>query len=70
MRRCRWLADLAAGPFRWAGEHIACELPGGSVLFTTRRGGVSEPPYDTLNLGLLTADDPRRWTPTETAWPR
>ena len=45
-------------PFHWAGEHIACELPGGSALFTTRRGGVSEPPYDTLNLGLLTADDP------------
>lgn len=45
-------------PFHWAGEHIGCELPGGSVLFTTRRGGVSQPPYDALNLGLLTADDP------------
>jgi YfiH family protein len=44
-------------PFRWAGQHIGCELPGGGVLFTTRRGGVSEPPYDTLNLGLPTADD-------------
>ena len=45
-------------PFRWDGEHIACELPGGRVLFTTRRGGCSKPPYDTLNLGLLTDDDP------------
>jgi len=45
-------------PFAWAGEHIGCELPGGHVLFTTRRGGVSALPYDTLNLGLLTDDDP------------
>jgi len=33
-------------------------LPGGRALFTTRRGGVSRPPCDTLNLGLITADDP------------
>jgi YfiH family protein len=45
-------------PFGWDGEHIGCELPGGRVLFTTRRGGVSQAPYDTLNLGLLTDDDP------------
>ncbi|MEY2515477.1 MAG: purine-nucleoside/S-methyl-5-thioadenosine phosphorylase / adenosine deaminase [bacterium] len=44
-------------PFRWQGEHIACALPGGSVLFTTRRGGVSAAPYDTLNLGIHTDDD-------------
>jgi len=44
-------------PFQWVGEHIGCSLPGGRVLFTTRRGGVSEPPYDSLNLGLRTADD-------------
>ena len=46
-----------AAPFRWAGEHIGCALPGGHALFTTRRGGVSAPPYDTLNLGVLTDDD-------------
>jgi hypothetical protein len=45
-------------PFRRSGEHIACSLPGGEVLFTTRRGGVSRPPYDTLNLGRFTDDDP------------
>lgn len=45
-------------PFAWVGEHIAIALPGGRVLFTTRRGGVSQPPYDTLNLGPLTGDDP------------
>ena len=52
------MSDLLPVPFGWAGEHIGCELPGGRVLFTTRRGGVSKPPYDTLNLGLLTDDDP------------
>ena len=48
-----------AAPFAWAGDHIAAELGSGArVLFTTRRGGVSRPPYDTLNLGFLTEDDP------------
>jgi YfiH family protein len=45
-------------PFHRAGDHIGCALPGGRVLFTTRRGGVSAAPYDTLNLGILTDDDP------------
>jgi len=45
-------------PFFNDGDHIGCELPGGRVLFTTRRGGVSQAPYDTLNLGLLTDDEP------------
>jgi YfiH family protein len=45
-------------PFAWEGEHIGCALPGGRALFTTRRGGVSDAPYDTLNLGLFTDDDP------------
>ncbi len=45
-------------PFAWVGEHVGCALPGGRVLFTTRRGGVSSPPYDSLNLGILTGDDP------------
>ncbi len=43
--------------FRWAGEHIAIDLPGGRVLFTTRRGGVSTGPYTSLNLGLWTDDE-------------
>ena len=33
-------------------------LPGASVTFTTRQGGVSEGPYESLNLGILTDDDP------------
>ena len=35
-------------------------LPGGRVVFSTRQGGVSEGPYESLNLGILTADDPPR----------
>ncbi|MEA2351127.1 MAG: purine-nucleoside/S-methyl-5-thioadenosine phosphorylase / adenosine deaminase [Thermoleophilaceae bacterium] len=33
------------------------ELPGARAVFSTRLGGVSERPYDTLNLGILTDDD-------------
>jgi purine-nucleoside/S-methyl-5'-thioadenosine phosphorylase / adenosine deaminase len=33
------------------------ELPGARVHFSTRQGGVSESPYDTLNLGILTGDE-------------
>src|SRR5215212_9344672 len=32
------------------------ELPGARAVFSTRQGGVSEPPYDKLNLGILTDD--------------
>ena len=46
--------------FRAEGEHLAIDLPGARSLFTTRRGGVSEGPYASLNLGLLTDDDPER----------
>ena len=48
--------DLPA-PFDWRDEHIGAVLPGGEVLFSTRRGGVSEGPFASLNLGRLT-DDP------------
>ncbi len=36
---------------------VFADLPGLVAGFSTRRGGVSDPPYDTLNLGLSTADD-------------
>lgn len=45
-------------PFAPAGDHIGIALPGGRALFTTRRGGVSEGPYASLNLGRWTDDDP------------
>jgi polyphenol oxidase len=37
---------------RW----LEAELPGAVAAFSTRLGGVSEPPFDTLNLGRLTGD--------------
>jgi hypothetical protein len=44
-------------PFTWADGHIRAELPHGHALFSTRAGGVSHGPYESLNLGLLTEDD-------------
>jgi polyphenol oxidase len=41
------------GGVRW----LEAELPGGRAAFSTRAGGISEAPYDTLNLGILTGDD-------------
>lgn len=45
-------------PFYARGEHFGIDLPGGHAMFTTRRGGFSEGPYASLNLGRLTADEP------------
>lgn len=39
---------------------IERELRGARVAFTTRSGGVSQGPYESLNLGILTDDDPAR----------
>jgi len=39
---------------------IEVRLPGGRAAFTTRRGGVSKGPYESLNLGILTDDEPER----------
>jgi polyphenol oxidase len=44
--------------FRWDGDHLAIRLGDAQVLFTTRRGGASEGPFASLNLGERTADDP------------
>lgn len=46
-----------AAPFRWDGQHVAADLGDHHVRFTTRRGGVSRPPYGSLNLGRWTQDD-------------
>jgi YfiH family protein len=45
-------------PFRLEGEHIAIDLGGARAVFTTRRGGFSSGPYESLNLGRFTDDDP------------
>ncbi len=39
---------------------IVRNLPGARVAFSTRLGGVSEAPFDSLNLGILTDDDGER----------
>jgi YfiH family protein len=38
---------------RW----LEAELPGARAAFSTRVGGVSEPPYDSLNVAILTGDE-------------
>lgn len=38
---------------RW----LEADLPGATAAFSTRVGGVSDPPYDGLNLGALTDDE-------------
>jgi polyphenol oxidase len=45
-------------PFYIEGQHLAIDLPGARAVFTTRRGGFSNAPYASLNLGRLTDDDP------------
>jgi YfiH family protein len=47
-----------AQPFRLEGDHVAIDLGGAHALFTTRRGGFSSGPYESLNLGRFTDDDP------------
>src|SRR3954466_4079049 len=45
-------------PFRWEADHVAGELPGARVVFSSRGGGVSGGAFASLNLGLLTDDAP------------
>jgi polyphenol oxidase len=45
----RWRED---GGVRW----LEADLPEARAAFSTRLGGVSEPPFHTLNLGRLTGD--------------
>jgi purine-nucleoside/S-methyl-5'-thioadenosine phosphorylase / adenosine deaminase len=45
-------------PFRWEDDHVAGDLPGARVVFSSRHGGVSGGAFASLNLGLLTADAP------------
>jgi purine-nucleoside/S-methyl-5'-thioadenosine phosphorylase / adenosine deaminase len=46
-----WREDAGV---RW----LEADMARARVAFATRLGGVSEPPFDSLNLGLLTDDDP------------
>jgi YfiH family protein len=51
MRWCE-VDDSAEANVRW----LEAELPGSRVAFSTRLGGVSEGPFESLNLGVLTED--------------
>lgn len=37
-------------------DWLEAELPGARAAFSTRRGGASDAPFDSLNLGILTGD--------------
>ena len=54
------------GPFEWRDDEgvawLECSLGHARAAFSTRQGGVSEGPYESLNLGILTDDDPGRVT--------
>lgn len=45
-------------PFAPWEDHIGVDVGGARALFTTRRGGFSRGPFESLNLGRLTADEP------------
>jgi polyphenol oxidase len=57
------LPDVAA-PFSWHDRTgvplLEASLPGARAAFSTRHGGVSDGAYRSLNLGILTDDDPAR----------
>jgi YfiH family protein len=46
-------------PFYALGHQFAIDLPGSRAVFSTRRGGHSRGPYESLNLGWLTDDEHR-----------
>jgi purine-nucleoside/S-methyl-5'-thioadenosine phosphorylase / adenosine deaminase len=48
--------------FRWEDDQIVADLPHARAVFSTARGGVSEGPYASLNLGMLTDDAPENVT--------
>jgi len=46
--------------FREHGDHFAIDLDGATAVFTTRRGGVSDGPFASLNIGRRTGDEGAR----------
>lgn len=46
-------APALPAPYTWAGDHIRADLPGDAhALFTTRRGGIADGPYASLDLAI------------------
>ena len=52
------IPSLEPCTFRWENEQLVADLPHARAVFSTRGGGVSSGPFDSLNLGLLTDDAP------------
>jgi hypothetical protein len=50
-----WMLDDTSSVPYW---RPASGVPGARLAFSTRRGGVSAPPFDSLNLGRSTTDSP------------
>lgn len=48
--------NLPSPFYTWNEHQIAIDLPAGRAVFTTRRGGSSKGPYESLNLGRMTDD--------------
>ena len=59
-RAARWHPERMDWRSATACRWLEAELPGARAAFSTRRGGVSERPFESLNLGLLTGDEPGR----------
>ena len=53
----QWPRWTSPTPSASTQQHVVADLPGGHVLFSSRRGGVSSGLFASLNLGRLTADD-------------
>ena len=55
---------LSLGPMDWKEQDgvrwLEAELPGARAAFTTRVEGLSEAPYDSLNVAVKTGDEPGR----------
>jgi YfiH family protein len=48
--------------FRWEDGQLVANLPHARAVFSSKLGGVSAGPYESLNLGMLTADAPENVT--------
>jgi polyphenol oxidase len=51
-------APVAVNTAEGGAVYVAPEAEGASIYFFTRLGGVSEPPYDSLNVSKKVGDDP------------
>ena len=57
-RGTEFRAPAAVHTARGGAVYVSPEAEGASIFFFTRLGGVSEPPYDSLNVSKKVGDDP------------